>query len=151
MKRGGRTIRFLGRKGMSPLIATVLLMAFAVALGGMIMNWSSSPGTGGECDSIQIRVGKMCAQDDKILLSMRNTPESVGLVGVNLQITQNGFKSVAYIKDSTLAPGQPLEVTVPAAVDETSTVDILGMIGSVANPVTCSNPIATADPIKPCE
>ncbi|MBD3209574.1 hypothetical protein GF367_04130 [Candidatus Woesearchaeota archaeon] len=29
------------KKGMSPLIATVLLIAFAVALGAMIMNWST--------------------------------------------------------------------------------------------------------------
>lgn len=30
---------FQGRKGVSPLIATVLLIAFAVALGAVIMNW----------------------------------------------------------------------------------------------------------------
>ncbi len=31
---------FNGKKGVSPLIATVLLIAFAVALGAVIMNWS---------------------------------------------------------------------------------------------------------------
>lgn len=31
----------LNKKGMSPLIVTILLIAFAVALGTMIMNWSS--------------------------------------------------------------------------------------------------------------
>lgn len=30
---------FAGKKGVSPLIATVLLIAFAVALGAVIMNW----------------------------------------------------------------------------------------------------------------
>lgn len=31
--------RILGKKGVSPLIATVLLIAFAVALGAVVMNW----------------------------------------------------------------------------------------------------------------
>ncbi len=30
---------FVGKRGVSPLIATVLLIAFAVALGAVIMNW----------------------------------------------------------------------------------------------------------------
>lgn len=32
----------LGKKGISPLIATVLLIAFAVALGAVVMNWGRS-------------------------------------------------------------------------------------------------------------
>ena len=35
-------IFFNGKKGVSPLIATVLLIAFAVALGAVIMNWGRS-------------------------------------------------------------------------------------------------------------
>src|SRR3989338_3340522 len=31
-----------GKKGVSPLIATVLLIAFAVALGAVVMNWGRS-------------------------------------------------------------------------------------------------------------
>ena len=34
--------RHMGRKGVSPLIATVLLIAFAVALGAVVMNWGRS-------------------------------------------------------------------------------------------------------------
>ncbi|MEM3483967.1 MAG: archaellin/type IV pilin N-terminal domain-containing protein, partial [Candidatus Woesearchaeota archaeon] len=33
---------FSSRRGVSPLIATVLLIAFAVALGAVVMNWSRS-------------------------------------------------------------------------------------------------------------
>ena len=32
-------MKLINKKGVSPLIATVLLMAFAVALGAVIMNW----------------------------------------------------------------------------------------------------------------
>ncbi|MBU0666162.1 MAG: archaellin/type IV pilin N-terminal domain-containing protein [Nanoarchaeota archaeon] len=34
----------MNKRGMSPIIATILLIAFAVAIGAMIMNWSSGIG-----------------------------------------------------------------------------------------------------------
>ena len=34
-----RNRKILGKRGVSPLIATVLLIAFAVALGAVVMNW----------------------------------------------------------------------------------------------------------------
>jgi flagellin-like protein len=43
------------KRGISPLIATLLLIAFTVALGAMIMNWGStwvSP----ECDNIKLEI-----------------------------------------------------------------------------------------------
>jgi len=47
------------KKGVSPLIATVLLIAFAVALGAVIMNWGrnieiSKPGD--KCSGVEIKV-----------------------------------------------------------------------------------------------
>jgi hypothetical protein len=125
-------------------------MAFAVALGGMIMNWSSDASKGGDCDRIQIKVAQLCAQNDRITLDMRNDPESVALVGIKLRVMESNIESDLRIKESALAPGQPLKVTVPAATSPVSNVDILGMIGSDANPVTCSEPLAKAEPIKPC-
>ena len=41
LKRGAF---FRSKRGLSPLIATVLLIAFAVSMGAMIMNWSTSIG-----------------------------------------------------------------------------------------------------------
>lgn len=39
MNRKARTNMLTSKKGVSPLIATVLLIAFAVALGAVVMNW----------------------------------------------------------------------------------------------------------------
>lgn len=36
-----KRFRILGKRAVSPLIATVLLIAFAVALGAVVMNWGS--------------------------------------------------------------------------------------------------------------
>jgi hypothetical protein len=136
---------------MSPLIATVLLMAFAVALAGMIMNWNPPDGRGGDCDRIDIKVSQLCTHGDKITLVMRNNQESVPLVGVKLMVTESNIESVLRIKDSALAPGQPLEVEVPASTSNQTDVIILGMIGTQANPVTCTASLADAKPIQSCD
>lgn len=47
------------KRGVSPLIATILLIAFAVALGSVVMNWSLNLGSGkssGECRDVEIKV-----------------------------------------------------------------------------------------------
>jgi flagellin-like protein len=36
----------VGKRGISPLIATVLLVAFAVSLGAVVMNWAKGTDTG---------------------------------------------------------------------------------------------------------
>jgi len=65
------------KKGVSPLIATVLLIAFAVALGAVVMNWGSeyvrsqATSTGQKSD-VKIK----CAQDvDLSIVEIDNQPK----------------------------------------------------------------------------
>ncbi|MAE13899.1 hypothetical protein CMO92_05005 [Candidatus Woesearchaeota archaeon] len=47
----------MNRKGLSPLIATILLISFAVALGAMIVNWSADfESHVSECDSMNFQL-----------------------------------------------------------------------------------------------
>jgi len=48
-----------GKRGMSPLIATVLLIGFAVALGVMIMS-ITQPMIGKKCDDISFQSANLC-------------------------------------------------------------------------------------------
>jgi len=50
---------FSSKKGVSPLIATILLIAFAVALGSVVMNWGLSLNFGknaDKCKSVEIKI-----------------------------------------------------------------------------------------------
>ena len=50
---------FSSKKGVSPLIATILLIAFAVALGSVIMNWGLNLNLGkpsNKCDSVAVKI-----------------------------------------------------------------------------------------------
>ena len=47
------------KKGVSPLIATILLIAFAVALGSVVMNWSLNLGSDkskDDCRNVEIKI-----------------------------------------------------------------------------------------------
>src|SRR3989344_5283518 len=52
---------FSSKKGVSPLIATILLIAFAVALGTVIMNWGLSLGSSSDdpCAKVALELKKM--------------------------------------------------------------------------------------------
>lgn len=50
---------FMSKKGVSPLIATVLLIAFAVALGSVVMNWGLNLNLGkspDKCRNVEIKI-----------------------------------------------------------------------------------------------
>lgn len=52
-------LRFNSKKGVSPLIATILLIAFAVALGSVVMNWGLSLNLGKStdtCRNVEIKI-----------------------------------------------------------------------------------------------
>ena len=145
---GGRSI---GRKGMSPLIATVLLMAFAVALGALIMNWTIDSVASGECENIQVQVNRLCTEDGKVLLTMRNEKQSATLNEVQLSFTQGGFENTLRIRESKIEQGEPLEVQIPTAIQPGTRVQLIGVVGSESNPIICSQkPFYTLQSIEMC-
>jgi len=150
MKNGGSL--FSNRRGMSPLIATVLLMAFAVALGGMIMNWSVDvAGQSGDCELVKIKVGRLCGEDDKIYLTLRNDKDSIQLRGIKLNVAESNIESILSIKDSALTPGQPLDIVLPASISLSTSVDVLSVVGNEANPTTCTVPIEHVAQLQQCQ
>jgi flagellin-like protein len=65
------------KRGISPLVATILLIAFAVSIGALIMNWSSSDSSTGilkapSCSVIDITVLSSCFTEDSIRISIIN-------------------------------------------------------------------------------
>jgi len=106
----------MNKKGMSPLIATVVLIAFAVALGAVIMNISSSvveqnTNMSYKCGDLSFSVHKfsdgsydICYSETSIVFTAEMTRGSI-----------NGLKLVAYTSGSSL-------FTEPDALSERLTV-----------------------------
>jgi len=116
---------FSSKKAMSPLIATVLLIAFAVALGAMIMNWSAgvSPGDVVEnqnCKDVSLTtVLPICYEDNQLLFAVKNDGDE-RIDAVLLKITDAFGETKTTLRDSALIVGELLESKRPYAYDDGS-------------------------------
>jgi flagellin-like protein len=98
----------VSKKGMSPIIATILLIAFAVALGAMIMNWSSNLVKGGmledQCAQVDVRLRTpLCYQNNAVKVDTINTGD-VKIAGLILRLESSQVGT-----QETLIPGSEME------------------------------------------
>ena len=136
---------------MSPLIATVLLMAFAVALGGMIMNLSIDLGSNDACKGITVRIEQFCARERQIDLVLTNLPESEPIAGVKVVVLDSGVESALTVKNSAVEPGDDLRIGIPFAAGPQARASIIGIVGSPSAPYACADtPLYTTEPLPPC-
>jgi len=128
LKRGPK----LNKRGVSPLIATVLLIAFAVALGAVVMNWGSSyvseTGSDGEgCAKVRISWFKR-GDEAQVCFSPREvifTVESNNMDVSNLRIVVQGDKDVVLFDDVLKSPLMIADIkklTIPYDVNVVGTV-----------------------------
>ena len=102
---------FSSKKAMSPLIATVLLIAFAVALGAMIMNWSAdvvvddSVDLETACGSVLIQnAGNVCYADGQLSFTIRNAGKA-RINGIKLKSSSDIGDLELSVKDSSMITG----------------------------------------------
>lgn len=146
-------VRTILRKGMSPLIATVLLMAFAVALGGMIMNWKFDFNVNSDCDRLRehVNIAQLCMVDNSIDLIAEADKDSPTIQGIKLNILSGKVENTASVLNSRIAPGERLHLSIPVLVPENARVDVIGIVGPQAEPFVCQDtPIERVEPIQPC-
>ena len=133
---------------MSPLIATILLMAFAVALGAVIMNWSTSiPEGGPDCSEVRLQVNNLCTVGGELRVTLRNVG-TVELSEVMLSISDPPIEIGSLkIQDSRLNRGQTLDTRIPFGFSSQASV---GIIPALADGSVCSEPVHTAQTVTAC-
>lgn len=138
---------------MSPLIATVLLMAFAVALGAMLMNSRFDINVNSDCDDLQehVQVTHLCVQGSTVVLRAQAGPDGPVVQGVKLTIVSGEIENTVNVLNSKLEPNGRLDLSVPVLAPAGAHVDLIGLVGPAAEPVACTDtPIERVDPIQPC-
>lgn len=138
--------RRLGKKAVSPLIATVLLIAFAVALGAVVMNWGSAyVKSTQESTSQRYQTDVGCTQElqfDIVKISgipqICNTSTSVNFtiengpyIGIDgMQIYVIGEKEVykTILENLTLLPADIRKVGLPYEVSTNGTIQQIRLI-----------------------
>lgn len=110
----------LGRKGMSPLIATILLIAFAVALGTMIMSWTGGIESEGgvnappkDCAKIKIQTELgACYADNSLSFTVKNAA-SGKISGMRLKSITDDQEFTTNVKDSAMIANEEITRSVP--------------------------------------
>lgn len=115
---------FSSKKGMSPLIATVLLIAFAVAMGAMIMNWSAgieSEGASSDyCKDISITTDNgACYGNNVISFDVINDGDK-RVNGILLSSISESTSIDITVKDSSLIKGENTNKEIPYPYTEDS-------------------------------
>ena len=168
----------LGKRAVSPLIATVLLIAFAVALGAVVMSWGRSYVE----DQIDISSGSsavqfICSQDVKIEISKirgesqlcyNSTAGRVEIIlqntgnydidNIQLGVIGNDVSTNNSILSSKLKKGDPIKLNVVYATNNITSADIgpikqiklTPKIRTANGEQYCTDAALTVDYINPC-
>jgi flagellin-like protein len=152
--------QFLSKRGISPLIATVLLIAFAVSIGTMIMNWGKDAiATAGDCKDVKLELQTindkplLCydAINGQINVMLKNTG-TVDIDSLKLQITAADFShDEKIIDDSAIKTGEVLTKNIKYAKSGTFKVELVPIITSGGNQKPCfiDKPVST-EAIESC-
>jgi len=147
------------KRGISPLIATVLLIAFAVSIGTMIMNWGKDViANVGDCNDVKLEVqtinGKplFCYDtlNNKINIMIKNTG-SVDIKELRLSVTAADFShEEKLLSDSSLKSGSIITQNIDFVKSGTFKVEIVPYIVSGGKEKACLDKSLASEAIARC-
>ena len=150
----------MNKKAVSPLIATILLIAFAVSIGAVIMNWTSSAtgveieDSSGECSKLDIQIieESVCISRGQKTLQMNIENGPTKIEGIRLSYTAD----VSDYKDFTqvIEPGIVKKITInydPAIDGEISRARVTPLLMPSGVPVFCTEKSKSISMIPDCQ
>ena len=141
------------KKGMSPLIATMLLIAFAVALGAMIMNLpffdTTKVPSGPDCSKVMLELYPyLCYADNMIKISVRNTGEVIN--GLTLKWVDEAGPAQRDIPDSQLGTDAVLKKDIPFTKTGKTSISLVPSITYRGQLTPCPTPALQFEDIPNC-
>jgi flagellin-like protein len=162
------------KRGMAPLVATVLLIAFAIALGVVVMSFGSTYYENTRYSGHELNATELCASVELAVFELQGQEQLcqggdgpgghvsfvivnkgvVPIYEVQLWVVGQGIY-VSDVANSTLQPGQPLEVTEVYDYDRYGGIRQVQLIPKVevkGNPdsVFCFDQAVKRDSVRVC-
>lgn len=161
---------FKSRKGITPLVATVLLVAFSIGLGALVMNWGEDyieqkaefvQGTAevkNACDLAKIDVIRIagqpqaCLADNAVEVWLDNGPD-VDLVNIHARIA--GDRGVDVVENVLLTPllkANAARAVIPykPSIGDVLQLKLTPKIWTGSKVVLCSQSAIQIENLKPC-
>lgn len=160
----------MNKRAISPLIATILLIAFAIALGLVVMNWGKSyieekaeftvgPQDLSACNLIQlefIQVGgenKICFNSDTLIVEafLENGPDRA-IDNFDVRVIGNTIETISSVLQAPIGEGVSAQVkfNYPESIGLVQQVRITPIVNIEGGPIPCQSQAISADHIKPC-
>jgi flagellin-like protein len=150
----------LNKKGMSPLILTIILIAFAVALGAMVMSWGSNKlyAPKESCEKIELTVQQAFGKDlicfneatGKLKIVIKNTGQggANGIIyrKINTDLTTRDI----VLPSSALEPGKIYEAEIPHQQNEKVHIEIIPQITNEGAETLCIDKAIIRENIPSC-
>jgi flagellin-like protein len=152
------------KRGISPLIATVLLIAFAVALGTVVMNIgqetiNSVPNYTAKCEETFIEflvfpdsTPDVCQADEEVRVAIKSFNSKVDGVKVNIN-SERGSDSFDQFFNKQLKDGSNEKVIRPFSKGnkgKVTIIEVIPILGNEKNPAYCQSNIIKLSDIKVC-
>jgi flagellin-like protein len=148
-----------GKRGISPLIATVLLIAFAVAIGTMVMNIGRNVNANvGDCNDVKLEVqtinGKplLCYDtlNNKMNFLLKNTG-SVDIQMLKFYVTASDFSHEEKdLVESSIKQGDTLSKNFDYVKSGTFKVELVPVISFAGKDRVCLQQAAVTESIDRC-
>ncbi len=155
-----------GKKGISPLLATVMLLVLAVGLGVIVMNWGrASLEAGAECS---VRIGvrlvevegvpQICysgsGEDGELSFIIENGPNA-DVSQIQMRIIGSKKVYTTDLAESSIKKGYPLMKKLPYNFDLFGDIKQIKLTPKAVffpdkSPVVCSEQAIIAEDIKEC-
>lgn len=151
VKKEGTILLLRLKRGMSPLVATVLLIAFAVALGAMIMNWSDSVSALGspDCSGISIIINPyVCYAQNLLRISVQNTGKNVE--ALTFRVVDVNNNEVEFKHNSRIVEGEIFSKEYPFQMTAKTKVEVIPSVSYQEKVTECDRPSLKIDNLESC-
>jgi len=145
---------FKQRRAMSPLLATVILIAFAVAIGALIMNWTTNINIA-SCIDAEIEFMKIgekptiCYNNGKINLVVL-VKGNTNIEGLLVRITDEDLNVVDKIIEQKAAKGDTIRANIEYVKNKSVRVDVYPIIDRLDKEEICTDRGIYVDPLGDC-
>ena len=159
---------FKGKRGISPLVATVLLIAFSVALGAVVMSWGESyieqradfvsgrPEVGGACDTALVSiitvkdVPQACVRGNTIELFIENGNQPID--GIKAQVVGSDSLYVAEnILTGKLEAAGAIKITItPGTIGQIKQVKLIPIVVADGQKQFCEKSQTKLEDLRSC-
>lgn len=149
----------LDKKGASPLVVTIILIAFAVALGTMIMNLGSTKlNLKPTCDNVELKFEQafgedtICYEEDtlKLRVVMTNSGKA-DIKSLKFRHIKSNFRPTEFpLSDSSLEPGEIYDVEIGYELTTKTHIEFIPVIAGENGDETCADKALIVDSLKAC-